>query len=216
MPSDEEDARRMIFAYGQEARGLAGLDGVVLSDEADLLSADDRARELLQLTNLKGCLWVAADALVDGLFEELEGASDADFEWQVLDELPERYVHLVDRGVALKFLIAALDQVSGIPGAWTLPKCVAQELVVHLLMSQIRVLVDLYDVELPGDWRGAIIEALMWDEDYLWLYEPEYDGIWHDDQVPLRMANMDFGSWFEPFDADRDRLPPHLWREPSL
>ena len=204
----ERAVRDDIFRVGEQAAGLR-----VLDDEAgvngDGLSADERATALREVTFLKGCLWWSAEVLIDQIFGDLD--EDNIDDTAVLSALPGRYHHLMDRGFARHFLVAAIDQTSGMGREWTRPKCVAQELFIGLLMDNAGVTAELFGITLPADWRGYCIDALLWeDDDYMALYEPELDGVWNDDAVPVGMADMDFSKWFKPFDTERDRMMPYL------
>ena len=208
MDREKAEVQADIFRLGEQAEGFAVLDDEAgITDEG--MSPDDRATALREVTFLKGCLWWSAEVLIDQLFGDL-GEDDIN-DTTVLSALPGQYHHLMDTGFARNFLVAAIDQASGMPREWVRPKCVAQELFVGLLMDHAEMTADLFGITLPEGWRGTYVNALLWeDDDYLLLYEPEYDGVWNDETVPAGIVDMDFSQWFAPFDAERDRLMPYL------
>ena len=78
-------------------------------------------------------------------------------------------------------------------------------------MDSAEMTAELYGITLPADWGSYCIDALLWqDDDYMALYEPELDGVWNADAVPIGMADMDFSKWFKPFDTERDRMMRYL------
>ncbi len=130
----------------------------------------------------------------------------------IINHLPDAHRHLYDGRFIRKFLVAALDQFAGITAGWCKPKCVAQELVMGILMDQVEATADLFNISLPEDWKECMINGMMWEDDYRLMFNPEMDGIWNDeDAAYLRMVDMDFSKWFSPLDADRDQMPPFLW-----
>lgn len=212
MSDAELDPQRLVD-LGLDAEGLSQLDFrlLELDDDGEVSYSDEETNRSLSI--LKGCIWWASEVLLDELFEALGNKQRRETDLGVLDQLPPHFHHRIDEMFAKKFLVAAIDQLSGIAGTWVQPKCVAQELVVHLLMEEVEVVADMFEVALPAGWRSAIVDVLMWeDDDYLYLWEPEHDGIWSQPEIP-GMANMDFSAWFHPFDSTRDRLPTYLWPE---
>jgi hypothetical protein len=60
------------------------------------------------------------------------------------------------------------------------------------------------DARAWSDFRDAVFE----DEDFLWLYSPELDGIegsdWGREHA---VVNLRFSEWFKPFSADATGAP---------
>lgn len=93
---------------------------------------------------------------------------------------------------------------------WTHPSCVAQELALRCLFDQVEVIQDLYDLDLPGDWRGMLEQNMLEDIDSEMLYQNAMDGFEGDIELNMQLglAPMKVEDWFEPFnDAS---VPPYV------
>lgn len=86
----------------------------------------------------------------------------------------------------------------------------AQELALRCLFDQVEVIQDLYDLDLPGDWRGMLEENMLEDTDSEMLYQNAMDGFEGDIELNMQpgLAPMRIEDWFEPFnDAS---VPPYV------
>lgn len=59
----------------------------------------------------------------------------------------------------------------GLIRGWTGPSCVAQELALRCLFDQVEIIQDLYDLDLPRDWRGMLEQHMFEDTDSEMLYQ---------------------------------------------
>jgi hypothetical protein len=93
------------------------------------------------------------------------------------------------------------------PGDVTLA-CVAEELALFALIRQAQMLLDLRerenDEQAWNDFRDLAFE----DEDFLFLFNPEFDGIEETEWARQHaMVGLKFNEWFRPFDAASHGAP---------
>lgn len=157
-----------------------------------------------------GALVYAIDLLVDELFEDLatlEGdgpnVADSDGVFMLLEELPARYVLQYDAQFARRLVTTAVTMTGRLvqPHFGQLA-CVAEELLMRLLLIEAKVTVDLYGL-LDGEVRVALetfADAVYEDMHHEWLYEPAADGVDQDPALgPMGVAPMGLKDWFTPF-----------------
>ncbi|MEV7189744.1 hypothetical protein [Kitasatospora sp. NPDC093102] len=121
-----------------------------------------------------------------------------------LDRLPEQFAHFYTPLFARKLLVTAVELTGRLsrPG-FTQPGCVAEELLLRLLLAEAEATLDLYGLLDDGveDALVSFRENVFEDLDHELLYEPAMDGI---DQDPaaavLGIAPMSVEDWFTPFD----------------
>jgi hypothetical protein len=86
--------------------------------------------------------------------------------------------------------------------------CVAEELALFALIRQAQVLLDLRELENDkqawSDFRDLVFE----DEDFLFLFNPELDGIEETDRAREHaVVGLKFNEWLKPFDAPSHGAP---------
>jgi hypothetical protein len=176
---------------------------------------------------------VAAGALVDGigilvdeLFADLAGleeegtsVAESDEVFMVLDDLPRRFALRYDVLFVRRLTVTAVMMT----GRLTQPRfgrlsCVAEELLMRLLLSRAEVTADTYGL-LSGEvgtaldaFAGGVYEGL----DHEWLYAPAADGT-DEDPAPAHpgIAPMGLQGWFSPFDESR-YVHPYAANEDDL
>jgi len=165
-----------------------------------------------------GVLVYAIDLLVDELFEDLatlEGdgpnVADSDGVFMLLEELPARYVLRYDAQFARRLVTTAVTMTGRLlqPQFGQLA-CVAEELLMRLLLIEAKVTADLYGL-LDGEVRVALetfADAVYEDMHHEWLYEPAADGIDQDPALAhMGIAPMGLKDWFTPFNDGRQVHP---------
>jgi hypothetical protein len=107
-------------------------------------------------------------------------------------------------------LVAAVTVVGcklGQPGEVTL-SCVAEELALWALMKQAEVQLGIADEDSDPNAWSDFREVAFEDEDFLWLYSPELDGIEGSDWARERaVADLKLSEWFKPFSAKSTGVP---------
>jgi hypothetical protein len=88
---------------------------------------------------------------------------------------------------------------------------VAEELALFALIRQAQVLLDLREAESDeqvwSDFRDGVFE----DEDFLFLFNPELDGIEESEWARQHaVVGLRFSEWFQPFDAASHGAPHPL------
>ncbi len=123
--------------------------------------------------------------------------------------LPRRYEHYYDGRFARDWVatVTVVGWKFGQPGEVSL-SCVAEELALWTLMKQAEVQLDIANEESdPNPWSD-FREFAFEDEDFLWLYSPELDGIEESDWARERaVANLKFSEWFRPFSVEAAGAP---------
>jgi len=181
------------------------------------ITPEQRGKSLCQAKLLARALWEASVVLVDQLFEDLNGLLKLDrIDRQdiantfVLSGLPPRQADNYDVRFTQQFLVIAADMTGALIRGWTRPTCVAQELALRCLFDQVEVIQDLYDLDLPDDWRSMLEENMLEDTDSEMLYQNAMDGFEGDIELNMQLglAPMKIEDWFEPFnDAS---VPPYV------
>jgi hypothetical protein len=154
-------------------------------------------------------LEASIDLLIDACFEDITAMADgrttfADSQLAIF--LPPRYLPKYTIGFARRFFVTLVTV------AWKLAQpeqiplaCVAEELVAWALIRRARVYLDLYDKPQSAHDFTEFIDVLFADVDFLFLYEPAYDGI---DQTEIGaragMTSLAFADWFHRFGAELD------------
>jgi hypothetical protein len=118
----------------------------------------------------------------------------------VLSSLPPQFASSYDAKFTQRFIVVAADVTASFARGWAAPGCLAGELAVHCLLDQARITEDIYELDLPEEWRAIVEEVLLEDADSAFLYA---DGASEQDANQL-----DIRHWFEPF-APGDAVPPY-------
>ncbi|WUH91910.1 hypothetical protein OG900_18565 [Streptomyces sp. NBC_00433] len=161
-----------------------------------------------------GALVYGIHLLVDELFADLDrlandgpNVAESDEVFMVLDGLPERYVLKYDVLFVRRLITTAVCMTARLTqphfGQLT---CVAEELLMRLLLIQAEVTADLYGL-LDDQVRQALesfADEVYEDMDHEWLYEPSADGIDEDPAFAhMGIAPMGINDWFVPFNEGR-------------
>ncbi|WP_255767896.1 hypothetical protein [Pseudarthrobacter sulfonivorans] len=180
-------------------------------DEMAAVAAGDRQKAVGQTRLLAGLLWNSSGVLLDQLFRDLGSLQALDAVTpqeiaasSVLSSLPPRFASTYDAGFTRKFIVVASDVAASLGRGWAAPGCIAAELAVRCLLDQAEITEDIYDLDLPEDWRAQVEEVLLEDADSQALYtEPETDGT-----PPEAPTSLGFEQWFTPF-APGDVVPAY-------
>jgi len=123
--------------------------------------------------------------------------------------LPSRYEQYYDGRFARDWMttVAVVGWKLAQRGEVTLA-CVAEELALFALIRQARVLLDLgereSDEQAWSDFRDLVFE----DEDFLFLFNPELDGIEETEWAHQHaVVGLKFNEWFQPFDPTSHGAP---------
>ena len=138
---------------------------------------------------------------------ESKTVADAEMMW-VLDEFPKVFHRKMDRLVAQKLIVAAVDLTAQLTAGWHGPRCVAEELLFHCLLNGVECVADSREADLPDNWRPELEQYLLQDLDYQLLYLPQFDGIESNPPEGMGMSNMNISHWFDSF--HRWPLPPYI------
>ena len=161
-----------------------------------------------------GALAYSIDILLDELFmdlatltEEESNAAECGGPMMQLDSLPSQFSLRYDERFARHLVVTAVT----LTGRMTQPgfqhlNCVAEELLLRLLLQTAEVTLDLYglmDEGIATAWE-CFSNGVYEDMDHEWLYDPSVDGI---DQDPaaahMGIAPMGLKDWFTPFNKGR-------------
>ncbi len=223
---DEDDITEELLADAVKLTGLSlellGLDPHpddmtpeqrLLFDPEDLaemaaVPADGRQEAMSRTRLLAGLLWNSSGILLDQLFRDLEALGRPDAvtasgiaKSYVLSSLPPQFASSYDAGFTRKFIVVAADVAVSLGRGWTSPGCIAAELAVRCLLDQAEITEDIYELDLPEDWRAQVEEVLLEDAECHALYtEPDTGG------SPEADAGLGFEQWFTPF-APGDVVP---------
>ncbi|WP_329176382.1 hypothetical protein [Streptomyces sp. NBC_01477] len=161
-----------------------------------------------------GALVYGIHLLVDELFADLgrlanggPNVAESDEVFMVLDSLPERYVLKYDVLFVRRLVTTAVCMTARLtqPHFGQL-SCVAEELLMRLLLIQAEVTADLYGL-LDDEVRQALeffADGVYEDMDHEWLYDPSADGIDEDPAFAhMGIAPMGINDWFKPFNEGR-------------
>jgi len=178
-------------------------------DEMAAVPPEDRQRAVSQTRLLAGLLWNSSSILIDQLFRDLGTLSDLEEVTEsdiagtsVLSSLPAQFAASYDAKFTQKFIVVASDITASLARGWTAPGCLAAELAVRCLLDQAEITEDIYELDLPDDWRAQVEEVLLEDADSQALYSENLD-VLEDDADTLG-----FEHWFTPL-APGDTVPPY-------
>lgn len=227
MSADDDDITEELLADADKLTGLSlellGLDPHpddmtpeqrLLFDPEDLaemaaVPAEDRQNAVRQTRLLAGLLWNSSSILIDQLFRDLgtlsalESATPADIAGtSVLSSLPPQFAASYDAKFTQKFIVVAADITACLVRGWTAPGCLAAELAVRCLLDQAEITEDIYELDLPEDWRAQVEEVLLEDADSEALFSDSLD-VLEDDA-----DRLGFEYWFRPYNS-WDTVPPY-------
>ena len=182
-------------------------DPEVLAEMAHADGPDERERSAYQTRLLAGLLWNSSSILIDQLFRDLGTLHELDAVTpeaiagtSVLSSLPPQFAASYDTKFTQRFIVVAADVTASLARGWTAPGCLAGELAVHCLLDQARITEDIYELDLPEEWRAIVEEVLLEDADSETLYaEAAGEAV---------RGKLDVKHWFEPF-APGDAVPPY-------
>ena len=124
----------------------------------------------------------------------------------MLSSLPPQFASSYDAKFTQKFIVVASDVTASLGRGWTAPGCLAAELAVRCLLDQAEITEDIYELDLPDEWRAQVEEVLLEDADSQALYtEPDTDS---PDLPETTPATCTSSSWFKPF-------APGTWSRPT-
>jgi hypothetical protein len=226
---EEDDITEELLADAEKLTGLSlellGLDPHpddmteeqrLLFDPEDLaemaaVPADERRKAVTRTRLLAGLLWNSSSVLMDQLFRDLEtldGLEDVTpsdiASSSVLSSLPHRFAASYDVKFTRKFIVVASDVTASLARGWSAPGCLAAELAVRCLLDQAEITEDIYELDLPADWRAQVEEVLLEDAESQALFT-ERDA---DDTPTDTSGHLGFEQWFRPLAAG-DVVPPY-------
>ena len=199
MEPEAAEPERPIRAHEPPAKEI-GLVPAYAAAYADVLPKSHREA-------LRSAAIVYLDQCYDALREGKPGESYADT--AIAWFLPSRYEHYYDGRFARDWTITV-----GIVG-WKLAQsdelklsCVAEELALWALIKQAEVQLEIHDEVSDkrawGDFRDFALE----DEDFLFLFTPEFDGIEETEWARQHaVVGLKFSEWFQPFDSGSHGAP---------
>jgi hypothetical protein len=168
--------------------------------EMAAVAAEDRQKAVSQTRLLAGLLWNSSGILLDQLFRDLETLAglaavtpSGIAKSYVLSSLPPQFASSYDAGFTRKFIVVASDIAASLGRGWAAPGCIAAELAVRCLLDQAEITEDIYELDLPEDWRAQVEEVLLEDADSAALYA---DG---PDAREIDTDKLGFEQWFKPF-----------------
>ncbi|MBF9066870.1 hypothetical protein [Streptacidiphilus fuscans] len=234
-PPVGEDRRRLQSAFRALAPRLAGVGpesfglphpGADAPDAEDVPDAGDttdaaheRDRAAAEDAALAaGALVYSIDILIDELFADIEALGDgpnaAECENGLLqlEGLPPQFAHLYTPRFARKLLVTAVNLTDRIcrPG-FVRPNCVAEELLLRLLLEATEATLDLHGLLDPGVRKALLaFQASVYETlDHEWLYaQPEADPLGDGSAAGSpEFAPSSIDAWFTPFDSDRPVHP---------
>ncbi|MFB7406178.1 hypothetical protein ACFCZ2_03250 [Streptomyces sp. NPDC056202] len=161
-----------------------------------------------------GALVYAAEVLIDELYDDVQTLADEETNvaecrgelWH-LAELPPRYGLAYDELFARRFLVTAIALTTRFTdGSFHALGCLAEELVLKLLLQQAHSTLDLYGLlgDDVAEALGRFADEVYEDTDFEWLYDDARDDV--DEDPALAGAGITptaIGTWFTPFDDDR-------------
>ncbi|MCO4249752.1 hypothetical protein [Pseudarthrobacter raffinosi] len=178
-------------------------------DEMAAVSPEDRKTAVSQTLLLAGLLWNSSGLLVDQLFRDLgtmtalDAVTSSDVAGSaVLSSLPPQFATSYDATFTRKFLVVASDVTASLVRGWTAPGCLAAELAVHCLLDQAEITEDIYELDLPKDWRAQVEEVLLEEAESPALYSDSPD-------IPeIDAGKQRIEGWFTPFTSG-STVPPY-------
>ncbi len=178
-------------------------------DEMAASSPEDRQEAVRQTLLLAGLLWNSSGVLVDQLFHDLgtltalDVVTPADVAGtSVLSSLPAQFAASYDATFTRKFLVVASDVTASLVRGWTAPGCLAAELAVRCLLDQAEITEDIYELDLPEDWRAQVEDILLEEADSPALYS-DSPGL-----PEIGAKKLSIEGWFTPFAAG-STVPPY-------
>jgi hypothetical protein len=178
-------------------------------DEMAAVSPEERQKAVRQTRLLAGLLWNSSSIVIDQLFRDLdslgtlESATPSDIAGtSVLSSLPRQFASNYDAKFTRKFIVVAADVTASLVRGWVAPGCLAAELAVRCLLDQAEITEDIYELDLPEDWRAQVEEVLLGDADSEVLYSDQLD-VLEDDA-----DRLGFEYWFKPYTAWKT-VPPY-------
>jgi hypothetical protein len=151
------------------------------------------------------------EACYDALREAPVGSSFADT--AIADHLPSRYDSYYD-GLFAKQWTTTVAVVGWRLAQLTRPKlsCVAEELALHALIREAITRLEMHDRDSDDAAWGAFRDLAFEDEDFLYLFDPAFDGIENDPEAieHLSLVGLPFSEWFKPFSARESGVPHPL------
>jgi hypothetical protein len=178
-------------------------------DEMAAVSPDDRKTAVSQTLLLAGLLWNSSGILVDQLFRDLatltvlDAVTPSDIAGSsVLSSLPPQFAASYDAKFTQRFIVIASDVTASLVRGWTAPGCLAAELAVRCLLDQAEITEDIYELDLPEDWRAQVEEVLLEEADSPALYSDSPD-------LPeIDAGKLGIKGWFTPFTSG-STVPPY-------
>ncbi|WP_426224936.1 hypothetical protein [Pseudarthrobacter sp. DSP2-3-2b1] len=179
-------------------------------DLAEMAAVPPEARQkaVSQTLLLAGLLWNSSGVLLDQLFRDLgtltglEAVTPSDIAGSsVLSSLPPRFASSYDAAFTQKFIVVSSDVTASLGRGWSTPGCLAAELAVRCLLDQAEITEDIYELDLPEDWRARVEEVLLEDADSQALYSEGAD-------VHTDDGELGFEHWFRPL-SPGDVVPPY-------
>jgi hypothetical protein len=231
MSADDDDITDELLADADKLTGL-GLELLGLDPHPDDMTPEqrlqfdpddleemaavapkERQKALRQTRLLAGLLWNSSSILLDQLFRDLgtlsglEAVTSIDIAGtSVLSCLPPQFATEYDAKFTQKFIVVASDITAALVRGWTAPGCLAAELAVRCLLDQAEITEDIYELDLPEDWRASVEEVLLEDADSDVLYSN--DGGHHGPAAGG--AQLGFENWFQPFTRGCT-VPPYAY-----
>jgi hypothetical protein len=227
MSADDDDITEDLLAEADRLTGLSlellGLDPHpedmtpeqrLQFDPEDLeemaaVSPEERRKAVRQTRLLAGLLWNSSSIVIDQLFRDLdtlgtlESATASDIAGtSVLSSLPRQFASNYDAKFTRKFIVVAADVTASLARGWIAPGCLAAELAVRCLLDQAEITEDIYELDLPEDWRAQVEEVLLGDADSEVLYSDQLD-VLEDDA-----DRLGFEYWFKPYNSWKT-VPPY-------
>ncbi|MCX5229517.1 hypothetical protein [Streptomyces sp. NBC_00233] len=161
-----------------------------------------------------GALVYASEVLIDELYDDVQSLADEETNvaecraelWH-LAELPRRYGLAYDELFARRFLVTAIALTTRFTdGSFRELGCLAEELVLKLLLQQAHSTLDLYGLlgDDVAEALGRFADEVYEDTDFEWLYDDARDDVDEDPALAgTGVAPPAIGTWFTPFDDDR-------------
>jgi hypothetical protein len=211
--AEVEAMRSKLRAMGTQLHAFS-LDSFGYTEEGD----DEEkygplvSREAAEIA--AGALVYGIHLLVDELFADLgrlandgPNVAESDEVFMLLEDLPERYVLKYDVLFVRRLVTTAVCMTARLTQPDFGPlTCVAEELLMRLLLTQTEVTADLYGL-LDDEVRQALevfADEVYEDMDHEWLYQPAADGIDEDPAfAQMGIAPMGINDWFKPFNDER-------------
>ncbi|MFI8003716.1 hypothetical protein [Streptomyces sp. NPDC086010] len=199
-----------LRAFGSDMFGVIGDEDGGNDGEDDFafgVSAEDAGLAA-------GALVYGTHLLVDELFQDLQTltqhrttVAESERPFWLLEGLPGRYALQYSASFARRFLVTAITLTTRFThGSFQQLSCVAEELVLRLLLEQAKSTLDLYGLLDSGTSSAldSFADQVYEDMDHEWLYDDAADGL---DEEPalasLGIAPMGIKSWFAPFNEGR-------------